>query len=120
MIVRREYRFEASHTLPGHRGACRHLHGHSYRFQVSLEIPLDTETGMTMDFADIDKVVERVVLATVDHRHLNEIMPNPTAELIAVWIWQALQGELPGLAQIELWEVEGCSVVYRGEPERGS
>ena len=26
-------------------------------------------------------------------------------------------GRLPGLVEIELWEVEDCSVVYRGEPE---
>ena len=46
---------------------------------------------------------------------LNEVMDNPTAELIAVWIWRRLSGVLPGLVEIELQETENCSVIYRGE-----
>jgi 6-pyruvoyltetrahydropterin/6-carboxytetrahydropterin synthase len=117
MIVRRGFRFEASHVLPNHPGKCRSHHGHSYRFRVALDAPVDRESGMTMDFADIEDLVHREVLEVCDHRHLNDLMPNPTAEMIVVWIWERLHGRLPGLVEIELWEVEDCSVVYRGEPE---
>jgi 6-pyruvoyltetrahydropterin/6-carboxytetrahydropterin synthase len=117
MIIRREFRFEASHILPQHPGKCRFLHGHSYRFQVSLDTLIDRESGMGIDFDDVDGVVRERVLDVLDHHHLNDILPNPTAELIAVWIWEALKGRLPGLQEIELWEVVDCSVVYRGEKE---
>jgi 6-pyruvoyltetrahydropterin/6-carboxytetrahydropterin synthase len=117
MITRREFRFEASHILPDHPGKCRFLHGHSYRFRVSIDTPVRRETGMTLDFDEIDRSVTTAVLDVLDHHHLNDVLPNPTAELIAVWIWEALRDELPGLVEIELWEIEDCSVVYRGEKE---
>ena len=37
MILRRTYRFEASHVLPRHPGRCRQLHGHSYTLIVVIE-----------------------------------------------------------------------------------
>lgn len=118
MILRRTYRFEASHVLPNHPGRCRRLHGHSYRFIVEIEGEIEPVQGMVLDFGDLDALVERAVLARCDHYHLNDFIENPTAEWIAVWIWRALMPELPGLAAIELFEVEGASCLYRGELER--
>ena len=115
MRVRQEFRFEAAHHLPRHPGKCKFVHGHSYRFALSLDLPVSPETGMTMDFSDIHAAVEEKILRPCDHRNLNDFLENPTAELIAVWVWQTLRPALPGLAEVELWEVEGCSVVYRGE-----
>lgn len=115
MIVRRRFDFEAAHELPGHPGACRDMHGHSYKLMVSVEREIDPDSGMAMDFADLKQLVRREVVDHVDHKLLNELLENPTAEMIAVWIWQRLERLLPGLAEIELHETGNCSVVYRGE-----
>ncbi len=115
MILRRDYRFEASHQLPCHGGQCRRIHGHSYRFRVTIDGPVDPATGMVIDFEDLDRLVAERVLPHLDHRHLNELLENPTAEWIAAWIWRTLAPHLPGLAEIEVWEMEGASVAYRGE-----
>lgn len=117
MILRRTYRFEASHVLPRHPGRCRRLHGHSYRFIVELEESIETEQGMVIDFGDLDAIVDERVLARCDHYHLNDFIENPTAEWIAVWIWRTLDRHVPGLRSIELFEVEGASCLYRGEHE---
>lgn len=117
MILRREYRFEASHVLPRHPGKCQRLHGHSYRFLVEIEGPIEPDQGMVLDFGDLDALVDGAVLAKCDHYHLNDFIPNPTAEWIAVWIWRALAPALPGLRAVELFEVEGASCLYRGEHE---
>lgn len=116
MIIRRSYGFEASHQLTRHPGRCQRLHGHSYRFVVEVEGPIEPEQGMVIDFGDLDTLVTEHVLDRLDHYHLNDRMENPTAEWIAVWIWRALQDGLPGLRSIELFEMEGHSVLYRGEP----
>lgn len=109
------YRFEAAHRLPQHRGMCRLLHGHSYGVRVCLEVGIDPATGMGCDFADVDKVVREKVLARADHRNLNDFIENPTAEMIAIWIWEQLEGALPGrLVEIEVHETADCSCVYRG------
>jgi 6-pyruvoyltetrahydropterin/6-carboxytetrahydropterin synthase len=113
--VRRRFRFEAAHRLPHHPGKCRELHGHSFELAVTLELPVDAQSGMALDFQAIKEAVHQRVLARVDHRNLNDIMDNPTAELLAVWIWQQLVEALPGLSEIELFETRDCSVVYRGD-----
>lgn len=117
MRIRRSYRFEASHQLPRHPGACRRLHGHSYRFVVELAGRPDDDQGMVLDFFELDRIVQQHVLEALDHHHLNDLIPNPTAEWICVWIWRALAPQLPGLRQIELFEVETASVIYAGELE---
>jgi 6-pyruvoyltetrahydropterin/6-carboxytetrahydropterin synthase len=113
--VRRSFRFEAAHRLPHHPGKCRRLHGHSYRLVVTVDLPVDPATGLAIDFSDLKTVVRERVVDPADHRDLNELVENPTAENLAVWAWRRLAETLPGLVEIELHETEDCSVVYRGE-----
>jgi 6-pyruvoyltetrahydropterin/6-carboxytetrahydropterin synthase len=114
VIVRRRFTFEAAHRLPRHPGKCRDLHGHSYRLAVSVDRPVDPETGLAIDFSDLKEIVRREVVDRLDHKDLNAILDNPTAERIAVHVWDRLAPALPGLVEIELHETESCSVVYRG------
>ena len=114
MRVRRRFRFEAAHRLPRHPGKCRELHGHSYELVVVVERPVDPESGMAIDFSDMKAVVRKEVVDPLDHRMLNDVMENPTAEEIAVWAWNRLSGSLAGLVEVELHETRDCSVVYRG------
>ena len=115
MIVAREFQFDAAHRLPEHPGPCQNLHGHTYRLQVLCEGPIDPRTGMVLDFADLKEAVKSRVLAHLDHTYLNDLIDTPTAERIAVWIWDALApSDLP-LVEIRLYETPTCFVVYRGE-----
>ncbi len=114
MRVRRRFRFEAAHRLPRHRGKCRELHGHSYELLVVVERPVEPESGLAIDFSEVQQIVAREVVDVLDHRSLNEMIDNPTAEHIAVWIWERLERPLAGLVEIELHETRDCSVVYRG------
>ena len=67
--------------------------------ELRLEGPVDPDTGFVVDFFEIERVFQPV-LAQLDHAYLNEIagLDNPTAELIARWIWQRIKAELPLLA----------------------
>ena len=107
--VIRTFGFEAAHQLPWHEGRCRNLHGHSYRLEVTVEGPLD-EHGVVIDFADLKAVVQREVLDRYDHRYLNDLMDNPTAELIAQEIWKSLEASDLRVARIRLWETADCAV----------
>jgi 6-pyruvoyltetrahydropterin/6-carboxytetrahydropterin synthase len=115
VIVRRRFRFEAAHRLPRHPGQCRELHGHSYELVVGVEGPLDAHSGMVVDFSDLKRVVGELVVAPLDHKLLNDVIDNPTAEELARWIWRGLAPRVAGLVEIELHETRDCSVVYRGE-----
>lgn len=107
--VSRTFRFEAAHQLPWHAGKCQHLHGHSYRLEVTVEGPIGPH-GIVIDFADLAEVVHGEVIARYDHRYLNELMDNPTAELIAQQIWKTLEAAGLAVARIRLWETEDSLV----------
>lgn len=115
MRMATEHEFAAAHRLPGHPGACAGLHGHTYRFEVWLEGTPDEQRGMIADFDEVDRRIRSLVLAELDHRDLNSILENPTAECIVRWIWNRLQPELKGLCQIRLWETPRYSVIYDGD-----
>lgn len=105
--------------LPHHPGKCARLHGHSYRLDVVLEGALQQSgpaTGMVEDFEVVSRVVKAAVINELDHRSLNELMDNPTAENMVVWIWDRLASELPLLTELTLWETrKACAVMKRGD-----
>src|SRR5688572_24840416 len=78
----RKFTFETAHALLGYDGACRHIHGHSYKLVVTvIGTPLLDEThpknGMVMDFGDLKKTVEISVIKRLDHALLlNENAPS--------------------------------------------
>ena len=115
MRVKRVFDFEAAHLLPNHPGKCRDLHGHSYSLCVTVERPVDAASGLAIDFSDLKTTVAREVIDLLDHRYVNDLIENPSAENMAVWMWRRLAPALPGLVEIELWETRRCAVVYRGE-----
>ncbi len=106
--------------LPHHPGKCARLHGHSYRLEVALDGELQATgpaAGMVEDFEVVSSVVKAALINELDHRSLNELMDNPTAEKILVWMWGRLAGELPQLAELVLWETpRACAVMKKGDP----
>ena len=101
--VTRSFTFEAAHQLPWHAGKCQRLHGHSYRLEVTVAGPL-TPQGIVVDFAAIRDVVERDVIARYDHQYLNDLIDNPTAELLAHDIWKRIEAADLAVTHIRLWE----------------
>ncbi|MBC7293148.1 MAG: 6-carboxytetrahydropterin synthase QueD [Thermoleophilia bacterium] len=87
--------FAAAHRLPEHEGKCRRLHGHTYMFEVTVEghpQPSGPSAGMVMDFADLRRVVDEVVVQPLDHSVLNEVLDFvPTVEAVAAWAFARLQ-----------------------------
>jgi 6-pyruvoyltetrahydropterin/6-carboxytetrahydropterin synthase len=72
---------------------------------------------MVEDFDVVSRVVKAAVISHLDHRSLDELLENPTAERIVIWIWHHLEQELPGLAELTLWETrKACVVLKRGDP----
>jgi 6-pyruvoyltetrahydropterin/6-carboxytetrahydropterin synthase len=50
------------------------------------------------------------VSARYDHRYLNDLMDNPTTELMAQQIWKTLETAGLAVARIRLWETEDSLV----------
>lgn len=68
----KEFSFEAAHSLEGYDGACREIHGHSYRLFVTVKgepsaDAYDPKQGMVMDFGLLKRVVNEQIVSRMDH-----------------------------------------------------
>ncbi len=68
----REFSFESAHALEGYDGACREIHGHSYKLFVTIiGEPIEdlecAKCGMVMDFGDLKRIVNEQIVDRLDH-----------------------------------------------------
>jgi len=99
-------------------------HGHNYILEVTLEGEPDPVSGMIFDLKRLKDIIQQSVIEPMDHRFLNHEVPPfdkvvPTAENVAVEIWDRLQPQLHGgparLQNVRLYETEDLYVDYGGE-----
>jgi len=117
MKVTKAFMFEAAHRLPNvppdHQ--CHRMHGHSYRVELTIAGPVDPHTGFVVDFADI-KAAFAPLQRQLDHNCLNDVegLANPTAENMAVWIWERVRPLLPQIAAVVVFETQTSWAEYNG------
>ena len=95
-------------------------HGHNYELEVTVEGPIDPETGMIVDMKVLKALVNECIVERVDHKHLNLDVPFlngviPTAENLAVAFWAVLQARVPAgrLYELRLQETERNIAIVR-------
>jgi 6-pyruvoyltetrahydropterin/6-carboxytetrahydropterin synthase len=116
MSLTRKFVFDSAHKLSNYKGKCKHLHGHTYLLKVTIRGTINEKTGIIMDFGDIEKIVNELVIKRLDHHYINDVIKIPTAENIVRWIWKVLSPEFKrykiGLYKLELQETPSSSVSY--------
>lgn len=96
-------------------GKCNwpHGHGHDYRVEVTVLGEVDPVTGMVINLADLDRVLQEHVVAAMDHRFLNFDVEHfsrvvPTCENLAAYLYGMLTGRLAEwpveLQELRVWE----------------
>jgi 6-pyruvoyltetrahydropterin/6-carboxytetrahydropterin synthase len=113
LTVTKIFEFAASHFLTKYHGKCENLHGHNYKLEVSV-IGEMKEDDLVYDFVELKSAVKEKIINKLDHTHLNERFENPSAEVMAIWIWEELEKDLD-LYEIKLWETSTCFVTYKGK-----
>ena len=120
-----EAAFDSAHRLLGYPGDCARLHGHRWTVQTRYTAARVDHLGMTCDFKRLKQALQQVI-ERLDHHLLNEVLPqlaNPTAELIARYIYGELLTEVATffvdgkLQAVTIFETPGCSVTYEEERE---
>ena len=112
-----EFRFEAAHRLPKlpatHK--CFRLHGHSFKIELTIEGPVNPETGWLVDFGEVHALF-KPLHDQLDHHYLNEIpgLENPTSEVLAQWIWQKIKPSLSLLTRVTVFETCDSRCEYEG------
>lgn len=113
MLVTKEFSFSGAHNLVGYQGKCEKLHGHTWKVLVTVDSPVG-ENGLAFDFVTLKQIVIDKAIETLDHSYVNDIIKNPSAENISIWIWAQLKDEIP-LHEIKVYESPTSYVTYRGE-----
>ncbi len=122
MTLTRTYEFAASHRLNAsglsHEenlklfGKCNNPngHGHNYVLEVTVGGVPGADSGMLVDLVALDSAVNAAVVDRYDHKNLDQDVPelsgqNTTSEIVALTIFQQLDGKLPAtLERVRLWE----------------
>lgn len=141
MYITKVMETETGHRLVNYDGKCSHLHGHSYRWEVTVWAPDLDARGMVMDFSELKEAMTQRV-AHLDHamvlcdrdpayRVLKD-MPatngttqrvigvpfNPTAENLAALIAGQLQAELSDgvyVVRVRVWETSSSNATWEDE-----
>jgi 6-pyruvoyltetrahydropterin/6-carboxytetrahydropterin synthase len=128
--VTKEMKFCYGHRLLNYEGKCRHLHGHNGTVQITLEGAKLDARGMVVDFTDIKKVMRHWIDENLDHKMLlhrdDPALPmlralgepvfvldmNPTAEVIAMLIYNAAAANDFPVVEVRLWETDTSVATY--------
>jgi 6-pyruvoyltetrahydropterin/6-carboxytetrahydropterin synthase len=119
-LFRSDWNFEKNDTI---FGKCNNpnFHGHNYELIVSVTGEIDPETGFVIDMKVLKDLIRDEVEEVLDHKNLNIEVPefkklNPTAENIAVVIWNKLRPHIDASKELEvvLYETPRNFVTYSG------
>ena len=97
-------------------GKCNNpnFHGHNYELIVSVTGAIDPETGYVIDTKILSELIKVHVEDIFDHKNFNLDVPefldlNPTAENIAVVIWNKLRPNIDTSKELEITLYETLS-----------
>ena len=97
------------------------FHGHNYELVVSVTGKINKQTGFVIDMKILKDIIKEEVEDAFDHKNLNVEVPefknlNPTAENIAVVIYNKIKPRLDSLLDLEvvLYETPRNFVTYSG------
>ena len=117
--ITRSFSWDAAHRVLGHEGKCRHIHGHRYTAEVTVEASKLDSLGRVIDFSCLKEIIGGWIDKNWDHNVLlhmddplmklwygdnwNEVKKmfgdkipfnmgskNPTAENLAVCLYEQL------------------------------
>lgn len=107
-------------------GLCarENYHGHNYACEVTVTGDVDPQTGMLIDLAVLDRVLETEVRARFDHRNINLDVPEfadgkrvPTSEELARFVCDRVQAALAKVRVVEVSIAEDKSLRASYRPD---
>lgn len=145
-LIHKSIEFDAGHRVPNHKSKCRNPHGHRYKVTVwckgnIIETEGASDEGMLVDFGDLKHYMMEYIHDVLDHgfivyKHDTQMLEAlacgtdwkiiyfpyiPTAENLAIWIWNELVKRLAVrfksdlvLCKVEVYETPTSVAIYEG------
>ena len=70
--VTKIFTFDSAHNLINYDGACKNLHGHTYKLEVTVSGEIN-DMGMICDFNELSFLIKNNIISKLDHRYINDI-----------------------------------------------
>lgn len=70
LSITKTFETATAHRILGHKGKCAHLHGHTYKWEVTIVLGVGMSTdvmGMVVDFGDVKATVGAWLDEVFDH-----------------------------------------------------
>ena len=138
VLLRQRFDFAAAHRLHVSAfsaaenvkrfGKCNNPkgHGHNYQIEPCISVRLASDGAHQFSLADLEALVEKVIIARFDHMHLNEDTTEfsanggvlPTVENIAKVSYELLRSAVAeqasgvALHSVTVWETDRTSATY--------
>ena len=135
--VTKIFPFEMAHALWNYDGACKNIHGHSYKLFVTLTgTPVNNsknpKNGMVIDFGDIKKIIKPIIENEFDHaflicedadsqalKHDNQMFSKlrivkfqPTVENLLSYLADIIKGKLPESVNLHSLKLQETETAY--------
>ncbi len=136
LSVTKIFTFEAAHAISDYDGACKNIHGHSYKLHVTVTSKKDLTNSMVIDFKQLKKIVQQAILNDYDHALILKINKlnltatqvigtkllwfdeEPTAEQMLLDMAKKIQLTLPDyivLKELKLHETDTCFATWQND-----
>jgi 6-pyruvoyltetrahydropterin/6-carboxytetrahydropterin synthase len=149
MNITRKGNFDSMHRVDGHPGKCRNIHGHTYLYEIQIQVPDNNVVGYELDFAVLKSIVSQYIDGYLDHTSIlnpadKDIIElckqynykyyemslygdgkycNPTAKNISIEMFIALDELLmnttASVSNVRLYETPNCYVDFNNKPLKG-
>ena len=136
-VIHKEFTFDASHRLVNLKksaewnkevyGKCNNKpsHGHTFRMVVELSGEINNDTGFIVNFVDLKRMVNELIIEKLDHHFINEVdfMKGKlcTCENLVEEVWKILNDYLISnkadyyLKELVIYETTTSSIMEKVE-----
>lgn len=121
------YRLPALHALSGKGfsesetqsvfGPCSRIHGHDYHIEVTVEGPIDPQTGMLIRREDFDGLISEALIHPYRGRNLSDFFDFTTGEALSLEFFKLLQPLFQNplyLRKVKVHETAKNSFIFPG------
>lgn len=111
--ISKEFHCSSSHVLNGlgQSHPCGKVHGHNYVIRVFLRSEKLNDVGFVRDYRALG-IIKEFIDENLDHTNLNELIYQPTAEIIAKMIYDRFKDPIPELFAVEISETPKTNARY--------
>ena len=93
------------------------LHGHNYELDITINGPIDNESGFIINIIDLNDLIEKFVIKNLDHSQIEKDISwfksrQPSTENLVMYIWNQIAERIPEPAYLYSVKLRETPTIY--------